>query len=267
MKSPFPGMDPYLENLYGWRDFHHEIISAIREQLARQVTPHFMVRVEERVDIVEFRGFDKRHIVPDTHILSKPRTLRETAIGAITPPTFIEPYLREEIAEGFLEIRDAESREVVTVIEILSPTNKISDKGIEAFEHKRETVMQSNAHWIEIDLLRAGERFNLVAGRSDYVALLKRAHISKPYEVWFFNLRDKMPTIAVPLRPPFDDVPLDLQTAFDVTYERAYYADSIDYTQDPPEPALNEQDAEWVRERVRAWLDARAEIASELKSG
>lgn len=258
MRSPFPGMDPYIEDPDEWGDFHSDFIISVRDALARQVTPHFLVRVEERVDIIAVGAPSKRFIEPDTYIVSRPpRQLREALAATITPAVFIEPFSTERVVERFIELRDAKTREVVTVIEILSPTNKAPhSEGLDAFQKKRATVMHSNAHWIEIDLLRGGERYHLVAGQSDYMALLKRAHVERPYEVWFFNLRDKMPTIAVPLRPPFDDVPLDLQAAFDVTYERAHYADSVDYTVAPPTPPLKEDEAAWVEERVREWIKA-----------
>ncbi|MBI4670187.1 MAG: DUF4058 family protein [Chloroflexi bacterium] len=269
MRSPFPGMDPYLEDPDGWRGFHARLIVTISDQLTARVAPNFIVDIEERVDIIEFGVPNKRFIEPDTYVISKPvRKLREAAIGTITPATLVEPFSTERVVERYIELRDAKTREVVTVIEVLSPTNKAEGKGSETFQNKREKVMHSNAHWIEIDLLRGGERFKLVAGQSDYIALLKRAHIEHPYEVWFFNLRDKMPTIAVPLRPPFQDVPLDLQVAFDVTYERARYADSVDYAVEPPPPPLREEDAAWVRERVREWMNARRkELPADRQSG
>ncbi len=270
MISPFPGMDPYIEDPDEWRDFHTDYIISIRDLLARQVSPAFLVRVEERVDIIDFSSPNQRFIEPDTYIVSKPaRQLREALTTTITPAIYIEPFFTERVVERYIELRDAKSREVVTVIEILSPTNKIPDtKGLEAFQKKRETVMRSHTHWIEIDLLREGERFALAANRSDYMALLKRAQVERPYEVWFFNLRDKMPTIAVPLRPPFNDVPLNLQTAFNMTYERARYADDLDYANEPPEPRLKDQDAEWVRERVREWMRAREKnLPTDVENG
>jgi hypothetical protein len=75
----------------------------------------------------------------------------------------------------------------------------------------------------------------------------------KPFEVWFFDLRDPMPTIAVPLRPPFDDVPLDLQAAFNDSYRRAHYGDMTDYTQPVPPPRLRPADERWTLERIRQW--------------
>lgn len=126
---------------------------------------------------------------------------------------------------------------------------------------KRATVTPSPTYWIEIDLLRTGERPPEVAGKSDYYTLLKRGGTFGPYEVWYFDLRDPMPTIAVPLRAPFADVPPDLQTAFDDAYTRARYADDIDYTQPVP-PPICPADRNWARERIAAWQTQRMASAS-----
>jgi hypothetical protein len=159
--------------------------------------------------------------------------------------------------DRYIEIYDAAGRDVVTTLEILSPANKTrGSSGQQAFTRKRTAVMASKTHWIEIDLLREGERSEELADKSHYYALLKRGTVS-PFEVWFFDLRDRMPTIAVPLRPPFEDVPLDLQAIFDTVYARAHYADSVDYTAVIPPPRLRPADVAWAAARIREWLAAR----------
>jgi hypothetical protein len=113
--------------------------------------------------------------------------------------------------------------------------------------------MASKVHWIELDLLRAGERPAEVSRKSDYYALLKRGGTPGPFEVWYFDLRDRLPTLAVPLRPPYEDVPLNLQTVFNDMYARAHYAESIDYTTPVPLPRLRPPDLAWARERLQTW--------------
>jgi hypothetical protein len=97
-----------------------------------------------------------------------------------------------------------------------------------------------------------------VSGRSDYYALLHRGGVADAFEVWPVDLRDRLPTIAVPLRPPEDDAPLDLQTLLDGVYRRGHYADSLDYAATPPAPRLRPADAAWAEGRVRAWSARRA---------
>ena len=123
--------------------------------------------------------------------------------------------------------------------------------------------MGSKAHWIEIDLLRAGERPEELEDKSDYYALLKRGGQPPPFEGWLFDVRDRIPTIAVPLRPPFVDVPLNLQAVFETVYARGHYAEAVDYSASPPLPRLRPADEIWARERVREWLAARGEPSAD----
>ena len=258
-------MDPYLEDPHYWSDVHGRFINALSDQLADIVSPHFVVRFESRVYLATADDVLLGQIIPDVYVLNRPTAdaiSAATAAATIVPPTVIEPLFDPEIHERYIEIRDAASREVVTTIEILSPTNKMSGApGGKSFLQKRQSVLASGTHWIEIDLLREGERPEEVAGKSDYYALLHRAgHLT--YDVWFFDLRDRMPTIAVPLRPPFADVPVDLQAVFETTYTRAHYAESTDYTAPIPLPRLRPADKIWAAARAQEWLAARRERAA-----
>ncbi|HZQ11095.1 MAG TPA: DUF4058 family protein [Anaerolineae bacterium] len=260
MHSPFPGMDPYLEDPSGWSDFHTRYLVELSNALSARVSPNFIVRVEERVYLTQPDFGRKEFVIPDVTIAKHPRTAHENAAdyGVITTPTLVEPLFDPEVKDRYLEILDSQNRQVITTIELMSPINKRHGApGYEDFWRKRRELFESQVHWIEIDLLREGERPYRISGKSDYYALLKRGGQWNRLDVWFFNLRDPLPTIAVPLRPPFDDVPLNLQAAFDVTYERAHYAESIDYTHEPPPPPLREEDAAWVQEQVREWSGAR----------
>ncbi len=264
MPSPFPGMDPFLEEPTRWGGVHSTLINSIRDQLADAVSPHFIVDIEERVYITTLETDpEKRPIVPDVYVITGPPAQQPlAAAGSVMAPTLIEPLYDVEVRDRYLEIRDARGHEVVTTLEVLSPYNKASGTlGREALLRKRKLVMASKAHWIEIDLLRAGERPAELAGKSDYYALLKRGAMPPPFEVWFRDLRDKLPTIAVPLRPPFADVPLNLQMAFDDVYRRAHYADSVDYSATPPLPRLRPADVVWLSERVREWMAQREQRA------
>lgn len=256
MKSPFPGIDPFLEEPARWSSVHTRLINAISDQLAEQITPNFFVEIEQRVYITTLTDPAKRPIIPDVYVTTGQRTsqLAPTPAGAIAEPTLIEPLYDLEIRDRYIEILDAQNHEVVTTLEILSPFNKKSGTpGREAFLNKRKTVLASSVHWLEIDLLRAGERPPEVSDRSDYYALLKRGNTAGPFAVWFIDLRERLPVIAVPLRSPFADVTLDLQAAFDLIYERAHYVDSLDYDRAIPAPPLPLADEHWVREQVRQW--------------
>lgn len=225
MQSPFPGMDPYLEDPTIWRSVHHHLIAAIGETLGDALAPAFYVAVEERVYIA----------TPDDLLV-------------------IEPLEEEEIREAYLELRDVRTRAVITVIEVVSPTNKASGStGRRHFQDKRRRVMASETHWLEIDLLRAGERPLEARGRSAYCTLLRRGVPGAPYELWVSGLRDRLPIIGVPTRAPLADTPLDLAEILQTVYRRGHYELAIDYDGQPPLPLLSTEDAQWAIERVAQW--------------
>jgi len=261
MSSPFPGMDPYLEEPIRWGGVHSRLINSISDMLTRLVSPKFFVEIEEKVYITGAERDDERWIVPDVYLAAHPLAPGSPSAlaSAITEPTLIEPMDFEEVRDRYIEIYDAESRAVVTVLEVLSPFNKAAGSvGRRAFMWKRKTVMASQVHWIEIDLLRAGERPDEVKGRSDYYALLKRGNTTRPYAAWLFNLREALPTLAVPLRPPFEDAPLDLRAALEDVYVRGDYAAKMDYSRLPPPPRLRPPNEAWAKECVDMWLTTRA---------
>lgn len=175
MPSPFPGMDPFSEEPARWAGVHSRLINAISEAVAELVSPTFFVEIEDRVYIITPDDYANQAIVPGVYLV---RGRRDTALAemssTITAPTLVEPLSELHIRDRYIEIRDTKSREVVTTVEVLSPFNKAAGtQGRTAFLRKRRSVMSSAAHWIEIDLLRAGDRPPEVAGNSDYYALLK----------------------------------------------------------------------------------------------
>ena len=133
MPSPFPGMDPYLETPHLWLDVHHELISQIRHALKPMIRPNYVARVELRVYVSNENDPGLDVIIPDARIEktktngrkpAKSRSNGSTAL-AIAEPLIVPIQLDQEIEEARLEISDVKTRELVTIIEILSPTNKI----------------------------------------------------------------------------------------------------------------------------------------------
>lgn len=253
--SPFPGMDPYLEAPALWSSVHTRLIVGMSDAISAALPAGYAVDIEQRVYLTAPGDADRISMEPDVFVM------REAAasyrVGPVTPPTLVEPPESDpEIRDRFLAIRDSRSREVITVIELLSPFNKRPGaQGYAAFQEKRRRVMASRTHWLEIDLIRKGERPAEVAGRADYYALLKRGNRLRPYEVWFFDLPNPLPTVAVPLRPPHEDIPLDLQAVVADVYARARYAESLDYSAAPPPPPLNGEEAVWAQQLIDAWAE------------
>lgn len=257
MPSPFPGMDPFLEDATRWSDFHPTFIVTMRRILSRLVSPNFHVDIQEQVYIAEPDEEPYRRIAPDVFVtVGQPATpIATRTLDEITTPVIEEPLPETEFRYRFLEIRDARSREVVAIIEVLSPGNKTPGAYQQtAYLEKRAAVMDSGTHWLEIDLLRGGKRPSDVRRPSDYYALLKRTGVPDRLEVWYFDLRDTLPAIAVPLRPPYEDVPLNLQQVFTETYHDGFYETKLDYDKSVPLPRLRPADAAWVRERVANWI-------------
>ncbi|MDQ2995951.1 MAG: DUF4058 family protein [Chloroflexota bacterium] len=267
MISPFPGMDPYLEDRRLWPSVHHRLISSISDMITMQVAPHFYVTIEERVYITSPDEDDETSFVPDVYLMQPPFPELATVVAAghqLTAPTTVQILEPLELRDRYIEVRDTSGQEVVTTIEVISPRNKaINSKGRRAFLAKRRTVMGASTNWIEIDLLRGGRRPDEVAGQSDYYALLKRRGHADQLDVWFIDLRDPLPVIAVPLRPPFPDALLDLGVAIADVYARGTYAARLDYSHSVPPPTPHPADAAWVAERARQWRAARQEQAAE----
>ena len=254
MSSPFPGMDPYLENPTVWGDFHHDFITSIKGALNATLAPRFYVRVEERVYISEEDDPGRTVIIPDAHIVEarenwgKSWAVDDGGDVAVSEPIICTTLLDPEVREAFLNIYDAEYRDIVTVIEVLSPSNKVrGSRGRESFVHKRREVMNSPANWMELDLLRQGESAlpaNIVKPRCDYYVHVSRAIDRPKGMIWPILLTQRLPGVEVPLKPGDDDVPLDLQAVFNETYDRSAYQISTDYAAESV-PALSPQLAEW----------------------
>jgi hypothetical protein len=166
----------------------------------------------------------------------------------------IPVLIDEEIKEARIEIRHIESESLVSVIEVLSPTNKIKgSQGRVSFMEKRQDIWQSKVHWVEIDLLRAGEPsiVHPPLVPSDYRILVCRGGHYGRGRYGPFSVRQPLPAIKIPLRQPDPDMTLDLGAVFRETYEHGAYERSVDYRHEP-DPPLNPEDRAWADKLLRA---------------
>ena len=255
MPTPFPGMDPYLERAGMWEEVHTRLIVAIADALGPQVRPKYRVGVEQRTYLAVMTP-DEYELVgkPDVLVVIPRHQTQSvhasgTAVGVA--PHIAELPMPEEITERYLVVRDVVTGEVITVMELLSPTNKLTREGRLQYERKRLEVLGSATHLIEIDLLRAGEPFPLrlrgTAARSDYRILVSRAPMRPQAEVYLFTIRDPIPAIPVPLQPGEAEPLLPLNDLVHDVYDRAGYDLTVDYHQPPPPPQMGEQDVEWMQ--------------------
>lgn len=254
MPSPFPGMDPFIESL-AWPDFYHGFISALSEEITARVRPRYIVRVELRIYVEhESNGYHK-NIRSDVTVLNGTDSARNgfsskegSGIATVTKPVALTLPLPEKKKEAYLVIQETESREVVTVIEVLSPSNKRSKgDGRREYLEKREQVASSRTNLVELDLLRGGQRLPTVEELppADFYAFVARGYQLPRVDVFPWTLRQALPTIPIPLREDDDEIEINLQDIFTAVYDRAGYDYSLNYKTNV-EPPLGELE-EWAR--------------------
>jgi hypothetical protein len=246
MPSPFPGMDPYLEQSE-WEDFHLRFNLTLSEAIAPTIGPRYVVRAERRV-YVESGGdrslaarrpdiaIELRHPVAHFEIATQP----ESESGSVAC-LLSEPDLHRET---YLFIRDVRSGDVVTVIETLSPANKRrGSTGQREYLSKREMVLNSPTNLVELDFLRSGDRPPfLKRPAGDYFAMVSRAPARPTIDVWAWSLLKPLPRIPIPLRGDDTEPMVSLQEVFRQTFEKAHYEWSIDYTR-PLDPPLSAEES------------------------
>jgi hypothetical protein len=269
MKSPFPGMDPYIETCGLWGDFHTHLIERIYDAIAEAAPERYVVRTGERSYLVlmDAEGKEEHPFTPDVKVTApegekKPRKKKGGAAVA-EPAGEIEPltlcaFVDEEHRESFVEIYETGSGtepRLVACIEVLSPSNKRPNTpGWEQYQRKRQSLMVGGVHLIEIDLLRGGQRMPMRDAWPDspYLLMVARALKAPKYcRVWPAYFHRPLPPIPVPLLKPDADLSLDLQPMVEAIYERSRYERSIDYTR-PLDPPLDSEEAAWLKQQLKA---------------
>lgn len=160
MSSPFPGMNPYLEQDDVWHDFHERFLPAAAEVIGAQVQPEYTVKIDEHIYVHELLTESRRllgradlGVAAVRSGLSSP----SPAVGLLDAPTHVRLPAVDIEGESFIEIRDRRSRDLVCVIALLSPANKRPGPERERYLAKRGKIRNSPAHLVEIDLLRSGD--------------------------------------------------------------------------------------------------------------
>ncbi|MEI8375669.1 MAG: DUF4058 family protein [Planctomycetota bacterium] len=255
MKSPFPGMDPYLES--HWGDVHTHLMVYASNQLNSQLPGDLQASVEEAVAVIE-ENEPSRTRYPDVRVSEQPETAGGTAVATVAV-TVAEPYRvivqDEPQTWRHIEIVDSGGR-VITAIEFLSPGNKVGSQAQLNYIQKQREFLNARINLVEIDLIRAGNYVLALpedrlpaACRSSYLVCVRRAAQRNAAEVYPMPLRQPLLNIRVPLRPTDDDVVLRLQELIDDSYRDGRYA-RLDYRLDPV-PRLGESDASWINSILR----------------
>ena len=254
MKSPFPGMDPYLERF--WNDVHGPLINYLREELNEWLPPRYRAAMQERVVISDVDQPFSKSRYPDVAVLDTPG-VGGVAVAARSKHLLVRaPNILtwdvDPITEYSVEILDTRFGEkVVTAIEVLSPENKRPGDGMTQFRRKQQEYRRAGVSRVEIDLLRQGRRMfefpdellSKEQSKPYYVSICRGAKPGEG-ELYAIDLRDPLPTIGIPLRPEDPDVALDLQPLIEHVYRTGRFP--IDYTT-PCDPPLDGEDAIWAR--------------------
>lgn len=255
MPSPFPGMDPYLEHVF--HGFHQDLIVEMKRAIVQQVRPNYIADTDVNLYIHELSGDERLVGRPDVYVADRGRTgetrqpLASTSASSSVAPMTSAFFPAVDVVEiPYVRIMDRQRQEVITIIELLSPTNKVKGDDRAAYIAKRNNLRRSRTHFIEIDLLREGEPMPLATQPdADFRIVLSRHEQRPEVTVWPIMLRDKLPTIPVPLKSPDPDVWLDLQSVFTRVYDTSAYADYIYET--PLRPPLGEDDMRWAAGLLR----------------
>ena len=249
MPSPFPGMDPYLEHPALWPDVHNSLLAAIRDSVAPAVAPRYYVALERRTyaikpDDLVFIGR------PDIAVVQRQEagTPRAQVIAEATAVLEVDVPMADEVEEVFLEVRDVATGRCVTVLELLSPVNKLTGQGRDTYLERRTEVLPTRTSFVEVDLLRAGEPMPVVGPSvaSDYRILVSRGARRPRAQLYTWSVRQAIPTFVLPLLQGDAEPTVDLGAVLHALYNRARFDLRLDYTQ-AAVPPLTGDDAAWAR--------------------
>lgn len=220
MPSPFPGMDPYLEQDTLWPTFHRQMVLCLYQSLPQ--------RDRYRARIVQ----------------------RQYA----TEQVLFTSILREEKQEDYIEIRQRSDGRLVTLVDLVSPANKLTKQGRAAYLDKRREGRSQHANLVEIDLVLQGQP-TLEFSRDglpewDYAVTVTRCTQPDRFEIYTATLQKRLPRFRLPLATNDEDAVLDLQAMFARCYEQNSFDARIDYSRDPL-TTLDAEDRRWLAEVLK----------------
>ncbi|NEO84491.1 MAG: DUF4058 family protein [Spirulina sp. SIO3F2] len=244
----FPGMNPYLEQPDIWPEVHYGLISGLMRMLNPVLNPKYRAAVDKRVytDTILVGLPDTTIIQQSAEPVQTPTSTATQGTALLSQPEQVALPMMTEITEYFLEIREISNQNVITVIEVLSPKNKRPGKGREQYLKKRQTVLGSQTHFVEIDLLRKGEVMPTMGGKpARYQVLVSRVASRPLADRYPFNLQDPIPRFPLPLQPSDGEPVIDLGDLLRQAEREAALDLVIDYSK-PPSPSLEPTDQVWL---------------------
>jgi len=247
-------MDPYIEVMGLWEGFHAPLITNCSQLLNQRLPEGYVSQIETRVKMLSIE-LPPGNRVPDLLIGREPdapaflgSSSGQAAVATIEPITVPLAIGEVEIRQRWIEIKSLPDLELVTVIEILSPTNK-SGAGRDEYLEKRASLIERPVNLVEIDLLLGGRPTPL--GESlpahHYRATVARSADRPAAQVYAWTIRHPLPSLPIPLRPPDPDTLLDLGAAFEMTYRLGRFGRIVRHgTQLSENLPLGAADREWA---------------------
>ncbi len=261
--NPFPGMNPYLESPDLWPDFHNGLIGQLRDVLGPQLPDNYRIALQRRVEVEEPFGAasELNLVIPDALVTRESPFVApaggDTAAAIAAPPdeaVSVRVRMPREVNVLWLRVETVPERELVTVVEVLSPTNKRPGEGRRRYIRKREAIVGGLVNLVEIDLLRGWEPMPLETPppSSDYRILVCRGVESPGALLYPFMVRQRIPKFTLPLLSEDEaQAPeVDLSAIVDRLHHTARYNQEARYGEPPPGPAFEGEAGEWVKERV-----------------
>jgi hypothetical protein len=252
MPSPFPGMDPYLEDPGYWGGFHAKLIAAACAAINRELPPGYYADIDEYVWLEGDEESDRLVLgKPDTFVTDQDGRGAVGTAAVASPPVVVTLPRARKKTRKYIKLVGPDRRTVITVVELVSPANKGGDRT--KYLAKREEYFGSRTSLVEIDLLRGGARLPL--GRpeppdADYYLFVCRGGEYPRAEVWPFTVRDPIPPTPIPLARGAPDAHLDIQACVAAVYDSSRYDTRIDYA-GPPAHKLRSADATWAADLLK----------------
>lgn len=256
MNTPFPGMDPYLEHPTLWADVHDRLLATIADELVPLVAPTYYVALQRHAYLL-LTGGERTYLGKPDVAVGMPKL----PVGAWSPVPVasgagvleVEVPMEEEVDENYLEVREVKTGKLITVIELLSPVNKIHPEGRAEYIEKRNQILRTRTNLVEIDLLRSGQPMMVFGAESttDYRILVSPGWRRPRAQLYAFTVREPIPAFPLPLLPKDEQPLVQLNTILHNLYQRARFDLRLDYTV-LPTPPLAPDDARWAQALLAA---------------
>ncbi len=258
--NPFPGMNPYLEQPRFWPGLHNDLIAQMRTNLGPQLPPQYRMEINERfeLDVVwPADDADTRDILPDLSVTTERAGSAGVAVADAAGGVLVATPAPVRVT--YLEVRRAPDDQVVTVVEILSPSNKLPGSGRADYIRKREDILGSPVNLVEIDLLRAGEPMPLTTPvpHCHYRILVSREQWRPSARLFPFMVWDAIPKFRLPLLEGDEPIEADIGPLLAAMHHTARYNMAVNYEVPPPGPALEPECQRWVQKQLSAFQGAK----------